>query len=272
MRTIAVVAQKGGQSKSTSVVNIAACLAGQGSRVLVIDTDTQANTTWILLRGESPRRPALAEVLLGDADADDAIVPTAIDGVSLIAADPSLAEVNVTLSGEVGRERRLRSALADLSTPFDVCLVDTGPTRSLLTSNVLNAVAEVVVPISPGVFGVLGLDQLQSDMALVRKFLENKTLALVGVFLTMVERTTVCRDFERGIRESLGDLIFETTIPRAVAFEEANARQRSIFEHAPRSPGAAAYTALTGEVMSRGNGQGKAKRDARRDLQRDDAA
>ncbi|MDB5351274.1 MAG: ParA family protein [Planctomycetota bacterium] len=270
MRTIAVVAQKGGQGKTTSVVNIAACLAGQGRRVLVLDCDTQANATYVLLRGESPRRPAMAEVLSGDASADDAIVPTTFKGVDLIAAEPSLADVNVSLAGEVGRERRLRSAMADMGREYDVCLLDTGPTRSLLTTNVLNFAAEVVVPISPGVFGVLGLTQLQADMGAVRKFLENKALTLAGVFLVMMERTTVCRDFERGIRDQLGGLVLETTVPRIVAFEEANARQRSIFDHAPKSPGAVAFKALTREVMSRGHG--KEKRDARRNLPIDDAA
>ena len=160
--------------------------------------------------------------------------------------------------------------MMDMGRAYDVCLIDTGPTRSLLTTNVLNFASEVIVPISPGVFGVLGLTQLQADMAAVRKFLENKTLALVGVFLVTMERTTVCRDFERGIRDQLDGLVLETTIPRVVAFEEANARQRSIFEHAPKSPGAVAFKALTREVMSRGHG--KEKRDAGRDLLRDDAA
>ena len=115
MRTIAVVAQKGGAGKTTSVVNLAACLAGQGRRVLVVDSDTQANATYVLLRGETPRRPTLAEVLTGDATADEAIVPTAFEGVDLIPAEPGLADVNVSLAAEVGRERRLRSAMAELS-------------------------------------------------------------------------------------------------------------------------------------------------------------
>src|SRR4051812_27562818 len=132
MRTIALVAQKGGQLKTTSVVNMAACLAGQGRRVLVVDSDVQANVTYVLLRGSAPRRPTLSEVLAGEATADEAVVPSAFPGVDLIPAEPGLADVNVSLAGEVGRERRLRSAMAELSAPFDVCLVDTGPTRSLL--------------------------------------------------------------------------------------------------------------------------------------------
>jgi chromosome partitioning protein len=276
MRTIAVVAQKGGQAKTTTVVNVAACLAGQGRRVLVIDADTQANATYWLLRGEPPRQPTLSEVLMRSAAADDAVVPSAVEGVALLPAEPGLADVNLALTAEVGRERRLRVALAELSQPFDVCLIDTGPTRSLLTTNVLNIAAEVLVPIGPGVFGFLGLNQLQTDMGLVRRFLENAALRMLGVVLVMGERTSVSRDFEREMRERFGPLVFEAVIPRVVKFEEAAARRLTIFEHAPRSPGALAYEALTAEVISRGDGTQKERDDpprrGRRHLRADDAA
>jgi chromosome partitioning protein len=252
MRTIAVVNLKGGQLKTTSVVNVAACLAGQGSRVLVVDTDTQANATYMLLRGEPPRRPTLSDVLTGEATADDAAVPTSVEGVDLIPSEPGLADVNVAISSEVGRERRLRAAMSEMTREFDVCLIDTGPTRSLILTNVLNFAREVIVPIGPGLFGFLGLGQLQADMGLVRRFLENKTLTLTGVFLVLMERNNVCRDFERQVREMYGDLVMRATIPRSVKFEEANARTMTIFEHARMSPGARAYESLTTEVMSRG--------------------
>jgi chromosome partitioning protein len=266
MRSIAVVAQKGGQAKTTSVVNLAACLASRGKRVLCIDADTQGNATYVLLKGATPRRPTLSEVLSGDATADDAIVRSEIDGVDLIPADASLADVNVALAAEVGRERRLRTALAEMESDPDIILVDTGPTRSLLTTNVLNAVREVVVPIGPGVFGFLGLVQLQEDMRQVVRFLENKELALVGVFLALMERTTVCKDFEREMRSALGDLVLGTTIPRSVKFEEANARQTTIFAHAPKSAGAVAYESLATEVMRRGNREEERDEPPRRPL------
>ncbi len=254
MRSIAVVAQKGGAGKTTSVVALAACLAGRGRRVLVLDSDTQANATHVLLDGQAPRRPTLSEVLTGEASAPEAIVPTTIPGVELIAAEPGLADVNVSLAAEVGRERRLRSAMLGVS-DRDVCLVDTGPTRSLLTTNVLNFAREVVVPLAPGLFGFLGLAQLRADMNLVRRFLENKSLALAGVFLVQMDRTAVSRDFEREVRKALGPLVFSATIPTSVKFREAEARRSSIVDHAPKSPGAVAYQALTLEVLSRGIGQ-----------------
>jgi chromosome partitioning protein len=210
-------------------------------------------------------------VLGGAGGAAAAIVPTTIPGVELIAAEPGLADVNVSLAAEVGRERRLRSAMAEVE-GFDVCLVDTGPTRSLLTTNVLNFAGEVVVPLAPGLFGFLGLAQLQADMNLVRRFLENKALVLAGVFLVQMDRTAVSRDFEREVREALGDLAYSTTIPTSVKFREAEARRASIIDHAPKSPGAVAYRALTLEVMSRGNGQAKRNEPALGDLLGHDAA
>jgi chromosome partitioning protein len=271
MRSIAVVAQKGGAGKTTSVVALAACMAGQGRRVLVLDSDTQANATHVFLDGAMPRRPTLSDVLTGDASAVEAIVPTSIPGVELIPAEAGLADVNVSLSAEVGRERRLRSAMAEVE-GFDVCLIDTGPTRSLLTTNVLNFAWEVVVPLAPGLFGFLGLAQLQADMNLVRKFLENKALTLAGVFLVQMDRTAVSRDFEREIREALGELVYPTIIPTSVKFREAEARRASIIGHAPKSPGAIAYQALTLEVWNRGNGQKERNEPADGNLLGHDAA
>lgn len=270
MRTIAVVAQKGGSLKTTSVINIAACLARRGRKVLVIDTDTQANASYVLLRGRPPRRPTLAEVLTGDATADEAVVATETPGVWLVPAEPALADVAVALAAEVGRERRLRAAMAASDADFDVCLIDTGPTRSLVTTNVLNYAGEILVPVGPGLFGVLGLGRLQADVDLVRRFLENRALRIAGVVLVTLERNNVCKEFETQVRAACGDLVFTTTVPRSVRFEEANARCLSIFDHAPRSSGARAYEALTLEVLSRGDGQQQQQEDradpARRDL------
>jgi chromosome partitioning protein len=251
MRSIAFVAHKGGSSKTTSVLAVADALGHLDKRVLVVDSDTQANATHVLLDGEAPRGATLSHVLVGDASATEAIVPTKLDGVDLIPAESSLADVNVSLSTEVGRERRLRSAMLEVE-GYDVVLIDTGPTRSLLTTNVLNYAREVVVPLAPGLFGFLGLAQLQADMNLVKRFLENKALTLAGVFLVQVDRTAVSRDFEREIREALGDLVFEATIPTSVKFREAEARRLSIIGHARMSPGALGYEALTLEVLNRG--------------------
>lgn len=249
MRSLAFVSEKGGVGKSTSVLNVAACLAREGFKILVADTDPQANVSYVLLRGEKARRPTLHEVLVGRADAASAIVPTVLDGVDLLPADASLADVNVILAGAVGREKRLLMAMEGAGGAYDFVLVDTAPTRSLLTANVLNYVGEVLVPIAPGLFGVLGLGQLQADVGQVRQFLDNKALRIGGIFLTMVEKNNVARDLEDQLRQLFGGLVFRTKIPRSVKLEEAHSRYESILTYAPKNPGASAYSALTEEIL-----------------------
>src|SRR4051794_8456249 len=252
MRSVAFVSEKGGVGKTTSAVNVAACLARKGHKVLIVDSDPQANVSYVLLRGEKPRRPTLHEVLIGQAEADHAIVPTVLEGVALLPAEAALADANVTLAGEIGRERRLRVAMEGAGESFNFVLVDTAPTRSLLTTNTLNFVNEVLVPIAPGLFGVLGLGQLQTDVSAVRRFLDNKVLRIGGGFLTMGEKNNVARDLEEQLRQLFGGLVFGTKIPRSVKLEEAHSRHESILTYAPKSVGAAAYLALTQEILDHG--------------------
>jgi chromosome partitioning protein len=223
----------------------------------VVDTDPQGNASHVLLRGEKPRRPTLFEVLTGDAAPDRAIVPTHLDGVDVLPADASLADATVVLAAEVGRERRLREALDGVGVggAYDFVLVDTAPTRSLLTTNVLNAVHELIVPFTPGLFGVLGLGQLQGDVAQVRRFLENKTLRIGGIVLAQVEKNNVHRELEDQLRAMFGALVFAAKIPRSIKVEEAHARHESVLTYAPKSIGAAAYKALAREITAHGQRQ-----------------
>jgi chromosome partitioning protein len=222
-------------------------------RVLVVDTDPQGNSSYVLLRGEKPRRPSLLEVLVADADAREAIVPSpSFGGVDILPADSTLADATVLLANEVGRERRLRMALEGIRDDYDIILVDTAPTRSLITTNVLNFAEELLVPIAPGLFGVLGLAQLQTDVAQVRRFLDNKALRIGGIVLTMVEKNNVAKDLEEQLRQLFGALVFRTKIPRSIKLEEAHSRHESILAYAPRSVGAEAYKALTQEILDHG--------------------
>jgi chromosome partitioning protein len=255
MRSIAFVSEKGGVGKSTSVLNVAACLAQQGKEVLVIDTDPQANASRVLLGGRKPDRPTLGAVLVGQAEPGEAIVPTVIEGVSLLPSEPSLANANNTLAGEVGRERRLRVAMERAGVRFDFALLDTAPTRSLLTTNVLTFAEELLVPIAPGYFGLVGLAQLQSDVDDVRSFLDHRRLRIAGIFLTMVERNKVAKDVEDELRRIFGGLLFNTRIPRNIKLEEAHSRHESILTYAPKSVGAASYLALTEEVLDHGRAE-----------------
>jgi chromosome partitioning protein len=259
MRSFGFVNNKGGPGKTTSALNVAACLAGKGRRVLVVDTDPQGNASYVLLRGEKARRPALYEVLMGEAEAADAIVPTHLAGVDLLPGEASLADATAALTNEIGRERRLRMALEGVAGDYDVAVVDSAPTRSILTVNVLNAVDQVVVPFAPGLFGALGLGQLQADVAQVRRFLDNKRLRIGGIVLTMVDKNNVHRDLEDQLRGMYGDLVFRAKIPRSIKIEESHGRFEPIITYAPKSAGALAYAALTEELMD--HAQRQADRD-----------
>ena len=196
MRSIAMVSEKGGCGKSTTVLNVAACMAAGGLRVLVVDTDPQANSSYVLLRGEKPRRPALQEVLVAEAEARAAIVPSpSFAGVDLLPADPTPGgrhrhRWRTRSGGSGGSAWRWRGS-GMLTTSSWWTRPPRGP---CITTNVLNFAEEVLVPIAPGLFGVLGLGQLQADVAQVRRFLDNKALRIGGIFLTMVEKNNVARD------------------------------------------------------------------------------
>lgn len=252
MRSIGLVSEKGGVGKSTTAINLAAGFGAAGLRVLVVDTDPQGNASYVLLRGEKARRPMVLEVLTGDAEASGGIVPTHFPNVDLLPSSAALADATVILAAEVGRERRLREALAGVEDDYDVILIDTSPTRSILTTNVLNFVGEILVPFTPGLFGVLGLGQLQEDVAQVRRFLENKTLRIGGVVLTQADKNNVHKDLEDQLRAVFGDLVFTTKIPRSIKIEEAHARHESVLTYAPRSVGAIAYRALVEEILNHG--------------------
>lgn len=259
MRSIGFISAKGGVSKSTTAINVAYALGRSGLRVLVVDTDPQGNASYVLLRGEKPRRPTLAEVLIGDDDAEAAIVPTHFGGVELLPADASLADATAALTNEVGRERRLRVAMEGVGDGYDFVLVDTAPTRSIVTTNVLNYVREVIVPITPGLFGVLGLGQIQEDVGQVARYLENKSLRIGGILLTQTDKNNVHADVERQLREMFGGLVFATKIPRSIKVEESHARHEPVLTYSPKSVGAVAYEALTREILSDGR---EADRDA----------
>ncbi|MFM7317116.1 MAG: ParA family protein [bacterium] len=250
MKSIALMSEKGGTGKTTSLLNLAAGFARAGMKVLVVDADPQANATMVLTDGQGPGDGAtLAEVMAGTARADDALFVSRWEKVELLPASPNLAEVNLSLANEMGRERRLRKAMEPLKSDYEIALVDTGPARSLLNVNVLNWVNEIIVPISPGLFSLAGLGQLETAIDEVKNYLDNATLKLRGLLLTMCERTAVSLDVERQMRELYGDLVFKTTIPRSVRVEEAHSRFQSVFEHSPQSSAARGYSALVEEIL-----------------------
>ena len=255
MRRIAFVCEKGGTGKSTTAVSVAAGLARRGLRVLVVDCDQQANASWILLGGRAAEPPTLAAVLRREADADEAIRPTRLESLDLLPAESALGGVNVTLAQELGRDTRLRSALAPLEGRYDYVLLDTGPQFTTILANALVYAAEVIVPADPGIFAMLGLVQLQASIEEVREAYGNDALHLAGLVMTRVGRNNVARDVEAELRARFGDRVFRSAIPLSSKVEEAHTRGQTVMEYAPRSAGALAYDALVEEIISYGRAE-----------------
>jgi chromosome partitioning protein len=214
----------------------------------------------VFLGGRAATRPTLTDVMLGDDDARAAIRATGSRRLDLLPADGSLADVNVTLAPEVGRERRLRLAMEEVADAYDFIIVDTGPARSLVNVNVLNFAGEILVPVEPGIFALAGLGKVQEAIAEVARYLDNRTLRLGGLLLARCRNDNVSRDVERQLREMFGPLVYETTIPTSVKVEEANSRFLPVIDFAPRTPAAQAYLALTEEIVAHGQRtQGRAR-------------
>lgn len=252
MRRIAFVCEKGGTTKSTSATAIAVALARDGHKTLLVDADQQGNSTWTMSGGQGGAPPTLAAVLTRDALAVEAIRPTKVDGLDLLPADSSLGGVNVALAQELGRDTRLRSALASVEGQYDFVLIDTGPQFNTILANVLVYAVEVIVPLDPSVYAMLGLVQLQDTIAEVREAYGNDGLHIAGLLLAKVTRNNVSRDVEAELRSRFGDLVFKSTIPLSVKVEEANSRGMTVMEYARLSPAAVAYEQVVSEILNHG--------------------
>jgi chromosome partitioning protein len=254
MRKLGWIAEKGGVGKTTCCINSAVGLAKLGRRVLVVDLDPQSNASLVLLEGKPAEGPTVTGVMMGEAAAADAVRSTRTPGLDLLPADVALSEVNIALATRIGRERRLRAALADLEGEYDFVVVDTNPTRSLLTINALNFVEEVLVPIEPSLFALAGLGQLQTAIDEVAQYLDNKALRLAGLLLSRTRNDNTTRDVESQLREAFAGLVFQATIPTSAPVESAHSRYQSVLDFAPRSAGAVAFSKLVKEIDSHGSG------------------
>src|SRR4051794_37804275 len=247
----AIANQKGGVCKTTTAVNVAACIAEAGYEALLVDIDPQANAT-VGLGQAKDLQPGIYEVLAGEATVDDAIRPTDIPGLSLLPAGPDLAGANVELPRLAGSETRLREALGGVRERFAFTLLDCPPSLGPLTVNALVAADRVIVPVQTEYFALEGLAGLLDTLGLIRERL-NPRLTIAGMLLPMHDsRTRLARDVEREVREHFPSLVFDTVIPRNVRVGEAPSFGRPVIHHDPHSSGAEAYFSLAQEVAARG--------------------
>ena len=251
MRRIAVTNLKGGSGKTVTATALAIGLARRGHRTLLVDTDPSGNASWTVTGGQGADAPTLAAVLTREASAADAIRATTTPGLDLLPADPTLGGVNVRLAQELGRDTRLRAALAAVEGAYRFVIVDTGPSLTTLLVNALVAVEEVLVPVDMGVYAVLGLVELERILAEIREAY-NPALRLAGLVLTKCQRSNVCRDVETELRGRYGPLVFRASVPFSAKVEEAHSRGLTVLAHAPKSAPALAYLSLVEEVISNG--------------------
>jgi chromosome partitioning protein len=248
---IACANQKGGVGKTTTVVNLAAYLALDGHRVLVVDLDPQANATSGLGFDRSAPHSSIYPALVEGAHVLELTRQTPIDNLVLIPSARDLAGAEVELVSVADRERRLGRALAPAVEAFDYVLLDCPPAVGLLTVNALAAADAVLVPIQCEYYALEGLSQLLATIDLVRDHL-NPGLRLAGVLLTMFDaRTTLSGDVAREVRGYLGKSVFRTVIPRSVRLAEAPSHGRPVVRYSPESRGALAYQQLAAEVVER---------------------
>jgi chromosome partitioning protein len=247
----AIANQKGGVGKTTTAVNLAACVAEAGYEALLIDIDPQSNAT-LGLGISKGLTPTVYDVLLGDAALEDVIIPTSIEHLSLAPAGPGLAGANVELPRIEGSETRLREALELIRGRYAFTLLDCPPSLGPLTVNALVAADRVIVPVQAEYFALEGLAGLLDTLSLVQREM-NPRLTVAGMLLTMHDgRTRLAQDVEREVRSHFPELVFDTVIPRNVRVGEAPSFGKPVIHHDPHCAGADAYFELAKEVAARG--------------------
>ncbi len=246
----AIVNQKGGVGKTTSVINLCAYLAGSGRRTLMVDIDPQANATSGIGVDKSSLDKSIYDLLLEEASVDEVRVERTEFKLDLVPSSPALSGAEVELVNAIGREYRLQKALDGLNGRYDYILIDCPPSLSLLTVNALTAARDgVIIPVQCEYLALEGLSQLTQTVELVRKYL-NPALTIRGLIMTMYDsRTNLSRQVVEEVRKFFPGKVFRTIVPRNVRLSEAPSYGQPINIYAPTSPGALAYQVLTAEIL-----------------------
>jgi chromosome partitioning protein len=249
MRKIAFCNQKGGVAKTTSAINIAAYLALNGEKTLLIDLDPQANATSGVGIDKGTIEHSIYDVLHEHVGMETAITPTAIKGLSIVPSNINLTGAEVELVNVMGREYRLKKAIQELSVDFDYLIFDCPPSLGLLTINALTAADAVLIPIQCEYYALEGLSQLIKTIDLIRDNL-NDSLEIQGVLMTLADyRTKLTKEVISEVRNYFGDKVYKTIIPRTVKLTESPGFGQPIALYDPNSIGAKKYEDVTRELL-----------------------
>lgn len=249
---MSIANQKGGVGKTTSSVNLSACLAHLGNRVLLIDTDPQGNATSGVGVNKADVSHCIYNVLVDDLEAEDVIISTGVNNLDLIPATIQLAGAEIELVPVISREIRLKRALESIKDSYDYIIIDCPPSLGLLTLNALTASDTIIIPVQCEYYALEGLSQLLNTIRLVQKHL-NKSLMIEGVLLTMLDaRTNLGLQVIEEVKKYFQDKVYQTIIPRNVRLGEAPSHGQPIITYDPKSKGAEVYLELAKEVMASG--------------------
>ena len=251
-RIIAIANQKGGVGKTTTAINLSACLAEVGQKVLTIDLDPQGNTTSGLGIEKNAVENTVYELILGENEINEVILKTAFENLSVIASNVNLAAAEIELIGIQEKEYILKRAVDEVKDNYDFVIIDCPPSLNMLTINAMTTADTVLVPIQCEYYALEGLSQLLHTVNLVKKRL-NPELEMEGVVFTMYDaRTNLSLQVVENVKSNLKQTIYKTIIPRNVRLAEAPSHGLPINVYDSKSAGAESYRLLAQEVIHRG--------------------
>ena len=245
----------GGVGKTTTCVNMAAYLAREGRKILLIDLDPQGNATTGLGFSKGALKKSVYNVLIEEEAVKDNVLDTELENLKILPANIDLAGAEVELVYKKNREKVLKEAMEKVKSQYDYLLIDCPPSLGLITINALAAADSVVIPIQSEYYALEGLSQLMNSISLVRQHL-NKSLKVEGVVLTMYDgRSIISRQIAAEIKKFFTKKLYEIVIPRNVRLSEAPSHGKPILLHDPKCAGARAYSALTEEFLKKTEGR-----------------